>query len=59
MATHRELNVIKVGDKEFLLTVGGVEAIHLTRAASEDEESVAAVPDHYWRTCRRPTTGRC
>lgn len=47
MATHRELNVIKVGDKEFLLTVGGGEAIHLTRAASEDEESVAAVPDHY------------
>ena len=47
MGTRRELNVIWAGGKEFLLTVGGGEAIHLTREASEEEESVAAVPDHY------------
>jgi hypothetical protein len=47
MGTRREINVIRAGVKEFLLTVGGGEAIHLTRKASEEEESVAAVPDHY------------
>jgi hypothetical protein len=47
MGTHRELNVIRVGDKEFLLTVGGGEAVHLTRDVGEGGSGVAAVPDHY------------
>jgi hypothetical protein len=47
MGTRRDLNVIPVGDRELLLTVGGGEAIHLTRAAGDDEVALAAVPDHY------------
>jgi hypothetical protein len=47
MGTERELNVIRIGDSEFLLTEGGGQAIHLTRRASEDGVMVAAVPDYY------------
>jgi hypothetical protein len=47
MGTQSDLNVIRVGDKELLLTLGGGQAIHLTREASEEEEGVAAAPDHY------------
>jgi len=47
MGTQSGLNVIRVAGKEFLLTEGGGEAIHLTREAREVEEGVAAAPDHY------------
>jgi hypothetical protein len=47
MGTEGELNVIQIGDSEFLLTKGGGQAIHLTRRAGEDEVMVAAVPDNY------------
>jgi hypothetical protein len=47
MATRSDLNVIRVGDRNFLLTVGGGEAVHLTREAGDDEGKVAASPDHY------------
>lgn len=47
MGTQSGLNVIRVAGKEFLLTQGGGEAIHLTREAREEEEGVAAAPDHY------------
>lgn len=45
MATRSDLNVIRVGGREFLLTVGGGEAVHLAREAGDDEESVAAALD--------------
>jgi hypothetical protein len=47
MATRSDLNVVRVGDREFLLTVGGGEAVHLAREAEDGEEKVAAAPDHY------------
>lgn len=47
MATRSDLNVIRVGGREFLLTVGGGEAVHLARVAGDEEERVAAAPDHY------------
>src|SRR2546426_593508 len=47
MATRSDLNVIRVGDREFLLTVGSGEAIHLAREAEDEEERVTAAPDHY------------
>lgn len=47
MGTRRDLNVIAIGDREFLLIVGGGEAIHLAREAGPDEEGRDAVPDHY------------
>lgn len=46
MATQRELNVIKVGDKEFLLTGGSGEAVHLTREARSGDPGRA--PFHDW-----------
>jgi hypothetical protein len=47
VGTQSGLNVIRVAGKEFLLTMGGGAAIHLTREAREDEEGVAAVPDRH------------
>ena len=47
MGTPRDLNVIAIGEREFLLAVGGGEAIHLAREAGSDEEGRDAVPDHY------------
>lgn len=46
MATRSDLNVIRVGGREFLLTVGGGAAVHLAREAGDEEERVAAAPDH-------------
>lgn len=43
----QDLNVIRVVDKELLLTKGGGQAVHLTHEASEGEEGVGAAPDHY------------
>ena len=39
--------VFRVGEQEFLLVVGGGEAVHLAREARDEEEKVAAVPDDY------------
>lgn len=50
MATQRELNVIKVGDKDFLLTGGSGEAVHLTREARSGDPGRA--PFHDW--CLNP-----
>ena len=47
MATRSDLNVIRAYGKEFLLTVGGGEAVHLAREAGDEDERVAAAPDHY------------
>jgi hypothetical protein len=45
--TNRDLNVIEVGGKQFLLTATAGDAIHLTREADREESGQAAVPDHY------------
>lgn len=45
--TNRDLNVIEVGGKQFLLTATAGDAIHLTREANREGSGQAAVPDHY------------
>lgn len=47
METNRDLNVIEVGDRQFLLTATAGDAIHLTREADGEENGQAAVPGHY------------
>lgn len=47
METNRDLNVIEVGDRQFLLTATAGDAIHLTREADVEESGQAAIPGHY------------
>jgi hypothetical protein len=56
VGTQRELNVIKVGDKEFLLTGGNGEAVHLTGAARSGD--VGRTPFHDWRLDPKRAEGR-
>ena len=60
----RGLNVIPVGDREFLLTVTAGDAVHLSREAGPDETGRGAVPGWHpspgrvnsrvrWRACNR------
>ncbi len=56
METSRELNAIKVGDKEFLLTEGNGEAVHL---AGETESGTGGrTPFHDWRLNPKRAEGR-
>jgi hypothetical protein len=54
--TQRELNVIKVGDKELLLTEGNGEAVHLTPEARSG--NVGRTPFHDWRLDPKRAEGR-
>lgn len=56
METSRGLNVITVGDKEFLLAGGGGEAVHLAREA--EPGSVGRTPFHDWRLNPKRDEGR-
>ncbi len=47
METSRDLNVIEVSGKQFLLTATAGDATHLTRKADTEERGQAAVPDRY------------
>jgi hypothetical protein len=48
MAANRELNVIRIGDNEFLLTATNGSEIHLARKARRDETGRGAVPGWYF-----------
>lgn len=56
METSRGLNVITVGTKEFLLTGGSGEAVHLAREAEPD--AVGRTPFHDWRLNPKRDEGR-
>lgn len=48
----RGLNIIPVGDREFLLTVTAGDAVHLSREAGRDETARGAVPGWHLRRAR-------
>jgi hypothetical protein len=48
MTVNRELNVIRIGDSEFLLTATNGSEIHLTRKTGRDDAGRGAVPDWYF-----------
>jgi hypothetical protein len=56
VGTQHELNVIKVGGKEFLLTAGNGEAVHLAREARSDD--AGRTPFHDWRLDPKRAEGR-
>jgi hypothetical protein len=56
VGTKYELNVIKVRDKEFLVTGGNGTAVHLTREARSAE--VGRPPFHDWRLNPKRAEGR-
>ena len=56
MGTQRELNVIKVGGKELLLTSGNGEAVHLAGEARSGNAGRA--PFHDWRLDPKRAEGR-
>jgi hypothetical protein len=56
VATERALNVIKVGDDEFLITGGNGQAVHLTRAVRSGDGG--RTPFHDWRLDPRRAEGR-
>lgn len=56
VAAHRELNLISVGDKEFLVTGGSGQAVHLTREVGSDE--AGRPPFHEWRLNPKRPEGR-
>jgi len=45
--TDREVNAIRIGDTEYLLTVTAGDAVHLTRETGPGETRQSAVPDRY------------
>jgi hypothetical protein len=45
--TDREVNAIRIGGTEYLLTVTAGEAVHLTRETGQGETGQSAVPEHY------------
>ena len=47
MDTGREINAIRIGDTEYLLTVTTGDAVHLTRETGPGETGQSAVPDRY------------
>ena len=64
VGADRGLNVIPVGDREFLLTVTAGDAVHLSRETGPDETGRGAVPGWHlsprrvnsrvrWRACNR------
>jgi hypothetical protein len=53
MKTKRDLNIIEVGDRQFLLTATAGDAIHLTREADGEESGQAAIPGHYLKDFQR------
>lgn len=56
MGTQCELNVIKVGDKEFLLTGSNGAAVHLTGEARSGD--VGRTPFHGWRLDPKRAEGK-
>jgi len=49
----RGLNAVTIGEKAFLLTSAGADAVHLTPVSRPGESGWAAVPDHYLSSPRR------
>jgi hypothetical protein len=47
VSANRDLNVIEVDGKQFLLTATAGDATHLTRKADRVKRGQAAVPEHY------------
>lgn len=47
MDTGREINAIRIGDIEYLLTVTTGDAVHLTRETGPGETGQSAVPDRF------------
>ena len=45
--TGREMNAIRIGDTEYLLTVTTGDAVHLTRETGPGKTGQSAVPDRY------------
>lgn len=56
VGTERGVNVIRIGDGEFLLTATAGDAVHLSREAGPDETAQSAVPGWYLRP-RRAASG--
>ena len=54
----RGLNIIPVGDREFLLTVTAGDAVHLSREAGRDETARGAVPGWHLRRGRVSSRAR-
>ena len=47
METDREVNAIRIGGSEYLLTVTAGDAVHLTRETGPGEKGQSAVPEQY------------
>ncbi len=47
MDSGREINAIRIGDSEYLLTVTTGDAVHLTRKTGPGETGQSAVPDRF------------
>ena len=47
MNTGREINAIRIGETEYLLTVTTGDAVHLTRETGPGESGQSAVPDRF------------
>jgi hypothetical protein len=45
--TDREVNAIRIGGTEYLLTVTAGDAVHLTRETGKGETGQSAVPEQY------------
>ena len=45
--TDRDINAIRIGDTEYLLTVTVGDAVHLTRETGPGETGQSAVPERY------------
>lgn len=45
VGTDRGVNAVRIGDREFLLTVTAGDAVHLSRETGPDETARSAVPD--------------
>jgi hypothetical protein len=58
VAPSRGVNVIPVGDEEFLLTVTAGDAVHLSREAGPDETARSAVPGWHLQRERGTSQGR-
>jgi hypothetical protein len=57
MGTQSGLNVIRVAGKEFMLTEGGGEAIHLTREAARRKRAWRRPRITTWKIWKWHTTG--
>jgi hypothetical protein len=58
VASSRGVNIIPVGDREFLLTVTAGDAVHLSREAGPDETGRSAVPGWHLQPRRASSRAR-